>query len=107
MTFDGTWNLTIKTPVGPIGSRLDVISEGSTLTGTIVGKDGDDAPTPIFEGTVNGKAVAWKMKTTKPFPLTLKFVATVDGDTLAGRVKLGLMGSGEVTGTRTTDSGNA
>jgi hypothetical protein len=100
MSIDGTWNITVKTPVGPITSELVVRSDGSVVTGTLVGAEGADKPDTIFDGSFDGTEVAWKVKTTKPMPMTLKFKATVDGDSLAGRCRFGVMGSGELTGVR-------
>ena len=100
MSMDGTWTITIKTPVGPIESTLIVSSAGGALTGTIEGSGNAGNPDHIFDGTVAGDEAEWKVKTTKPMPMTLKFKATVSGDTLSGKVKFGMMGSGALTGVR-------
>jgi carbon-monoxide dehydrogenase large subunit len=40
------------------------------------------------------------MKVTKPMPVTLKYNVEVDGDRMAGKVKLGMMGTAKLTGER-------
>ena len=47
----------------------------------------------IFDGTVNGDEISWKVSITDPMPMTLEFTGTVDGDEIAGTVKLGEFGN--------------
>ena len=56
MAVDGTWNLTMTTPMGERNATLSLKSAGGTLTGT-QGADGNSAE--IFDGTVNGEDVAF------------------------------------------------
>ncbi|MDO9415489.1 hypothetical protein, partial [Pararhizobium sp.] len=67
------------------------------LTGT-QSADGNEGA--IFDGTVNGNDVAWKIDITDPMPLTLAYTGTVDGDTMSGDMGLGPMGSFPFTGVR-------
>ena len=69
MAVDGSWNITMSTPMGERNATLTVASAGGTLTGTqgAEGQSGD-----IFDGTVNGDDVAWKISITNPMPLTLE-----------------------------------
>ena len=97
MAVDGDWNLTMATPMGERNATLSVKSAGGTLTGT-QGADGNS--TDIFEGTVNGDDVAWKVSITNPMPLTLAFTGKVSGDSIEGEMGLGPMGSFPFTGTR-------
>ena len=64
----------------------------------IIGADGNS--TEIFEGTVNGDSVAWKVSITNPMPLTLAFTGKVAGDSISGEMGIGPMGSFPFTGTR-------
>ena len=70
---------------------------GGTLTGT-QGAEGNS--TEIFEGTVSGDDVAWKVSITNPMPLTLAFTGKVAGDSISGEMGIGPMGSFPFTGTR-------
>lgn len=97
MAADGNWNLVISTPMGDRQATLSVKTQGSTLTGSQAA-DGDTAN--IFEGTVNGDAVSWKVSISNPMPLTLEFDGKVSGNELNGSVKLGSFGSSSFTGTR-------
>jgi hypothetical protein len=97
MAVDGTWNLTMSTPMGERNARLSLKRSGGTLTGT-QGADGNS--TEIFDGTVNGDDVAWKISITDPMPLTLDFTGKVAGDSISGEMGIGPMGSFPFTGTR-------
>ena len=100
MAVDGTWNLTMTTPMGERNATLSLKSAGGALTGT-QGAEGNSAE--IFDGTVNGEDVAWKVAITNPMPLTLAFTGKVSGDSIAGEMGIGPMGSFPFTGTRRQD----
>ena len=97
MAVDGNWNLTMTTPMGERKATLSLASSGGTLTGT-QGAEGNS--TEIFDGTVNGDDVAWKVSITNPMPLTLEFTGKVAGDGISGEMGIGTMGSFPFTGTR-------
>jgi len=97
MAVDGNWNLTMTTPMGDRQATLSLSSAGGTLTGT-QGADGNS--TEIFDGTVNGDDVTWKVSITNPMPLTLEFSGKVAGDGISGEMGIGPMGSFPFTGTR-------
>jgi hypothetical protein len=97
MAVDGTWNLTMSTPMGERNATLSLKSSGGTLTGT-QGADGNS--TEIFDGTVNGDDVTWKVSITNPMPLTLDFSGKVAGDNISGEMGIGPMGSFPFTGIR-------
>jgi hypothetical protein len=97
MAVDGNWNLTMTTPMGERNAILSLKSAGGTLTGT-QGAEGNSAE--IFDGTVDGEDVAWKVAITNPMPLTLAFTGKVSGDSIAGEMGIGPMGSFPFTGTR-------
>ena len=97
MAVDGDWNLTMTTPMGERDATLSVKSSGSTLTGT-QGAEGNSVE--IFDGTVNGNDVAWKVSITNPMPLTLEFTGKVSGDSMSGEMGIGPMGSFPFTGKR-------
>ena len=97
MSVDGNWKITMSTPMGERNADLTLQSSGSTLTGT-QGADGQSGP--IFDGTVNGDDVAWKISITNPMPLTLAFTGKVAGDTIGGEMGIGPMGSFPFKGVR-------
>jgi len=97
MAVDGNWNLVMTTPMGERNTTLSLKSAGGSLTGT-QGADGNS--TEIFDGTVDGDDVAWKVSITNPMPLTLAFTGKVAGDSISGEMGIGLMGSFPFSGTR-------
>ena len=97
MSADGTWNLTMQTPMGERRSTLTLSTAGGTLTGT---QQAEGDTTNISEGTVNGSDVSWKVAITNPMPLTLTFSGTVDGNSLNGNADTGMFGSFPFQGTR-------
>jgi hypothetical protein len=97
MTADGNWNLVVSTPMGERHGSLSLKTEGTTLQGS---QAADGNSTEIFDGTVNGAAISWKVSITDPMPMTLEFTGTVDGDEIAGTVKLGEFGNSSFSGIR-------
>ena len=99
MAVDGTWQLTITTPMGTQESTLVIAADGAKLTGTQSAGFGGEGK-PIEDGTVNGNEIRWNASITKPMPMTLVFKGTVEGDTLSGTVRLGMFGNSSFTGSR-------
>ena len=97
MTADGNWNLVVSTPMGQRRGSLSLKTEGSTVKGSQMA---DGNSTEIFDGTVNGDEISWKVSITDPMPMTLEFTGTVDGDEIAGTVKLGEFGNSSFSGNR-------
>jgi hypothetical protein len=97
MAVDGSWNITMSTPMGERQASLTLVSSGGALTGT---QSADGESGEIFDGTVNGNDVSWKLDITNPMPLTLTYTGTVDGDAISGEMGIGPMGSFPFTGTR-------
>ena len=97
MAVDGTWNLTMQTPMGERRATLVASSQSGTLTGK---QSGDGGTTDLFEGTVSGSDVSWKISITNPMPLTLQFTGAVDGDKMSGKMSAGALGNWPFSGTR-------
>ena len=97
MAVDGNWNIIMSTPMGERNSTLSVKSAGGALTGT---QAAEGNSTEIFDGTANGDDVSWKISIENPMPLTLEFTGKVSGDSIAGDVGIGPMGSFPFSGTR-------
>lgn len=97
MSVAGTYNVTVKSPMGDQAGTFTVNVDGDSFTGSLVGGLGSmDAN----EGKVDGNTITWKMDMKVPMPMTLECEATVDGDTLTGAVKAGAFGSMPLSGTR-------
>ena len=97
MAVDGNWNITMNTPMGERKAPLTLKNAGGTLTGTMAA-DGNSGE--IFDGTVSGDEVAWKISITNPMPLTLAFSGKVSGESMSGEMGIGPMGSFPFTGTK-------
>jgi hypothetical protein len=83
--------------MGQRRGSLSLKTEGSTVKGSQMA---DGNSTEIFDGTVNGDEISWKVSITDPMPITLEFTGTVDGDEIAGTVKLGEFGNSSFSGNR-------
>jgi hypothetical protein len=97
MSADGNWNLVMSTPLGERSSTLALKTEGAVLKGS---QTAEGNSTAIFDGTVNGNDVAWKVSITQPMEMTLEFAGTVNGNQLSGSVKLGAFGTSSFSATR-------
>src|SRR5438874_13681753 len=97
MAVDGSWNLSMQTPMGERKATLVASAQGGKLTGR---QSGDGASTEIFDGSVNGNDVSWKISITNPMPLTLQFTVTVDGDKMSGKRSAADPGSRPFSGGR-------
>jgi|SRR5271154_2535097 len=97
MTADGNWNLVVTTPMGERRATLSARTEGTTLKGSQVA-DGNSAE--IFDGTVDGNAISWKISISDPMPMTLEFNGTINGDEVGGSVTLGAFGTSSFSGAR-------
>mgnify|MGYP001191959202 FL=1 len=98
MSADGSWDCTINSPMGAQQAMLTLVTEGSTLSGTMAGAQGTQE---FAGGTVDGDNLEWEVQMTSPMPMTLEISATVAGDTISGNVKLGAFGNASFEGTRT------
>jgi hypothetical protein len=97
MTADGNWNLVVSTPMGERQASLSVKTEGTTLKGS---QAADGSSAEIFDGTVNGDEISWKVSITDPMPMTLEFNGAIKGDEVTGSVVLGDFATSSFSGTR-------
>jgi hypothetical protein len=97
MSFAGTWNLTITSPMGKQQVKLEVTVDASSVAGTAsLGSD----TAPLLDPVLDGDRLRYSVDITKPMKLTLKFDLIRAGDTLQGTAKAGFFVSAEVTGAR-------
>lgn len=97
MAIEGTWNLTMQTPMGNREVKLVINEGGQTLAGEFQAPQGNSA----VSGSADGAAVNFSTNFTGAMgPMELKFDGTHDGDSITGTVQFGAFGSGPFTATR-------
>jgi hypothetical protein len=96
MSVDGTWKLSMTTPMGTQTPTLVLKSDGAALEGTM---DGPQGTVAIEEGKVDGNAVSWAI-TAQAMNMKITFAANVDGDKIAGQAELGTFGKATFDGAR-------
>ncbi|MFD6274146.1 hypothetical protein ACFWFI_00875 [Streptomyces sp. NPDC060209] len=101
MPVEGTWDLSVATPIGSIEAVVELRREGGVLSGVAHGA-GEEVP--LSDVALDGDRLTWKQAVTKPMRLNLSFAVTVTGDTLAGTSKAGRLPASKVTGRRRTAS---
>jgi hypothetical protein len=62
-TADGNWNLVVTTPMGERHGTLSLKTDGTTPKGSQMA---DGNSTEIFDGTVNGNEISWKVFDHRP-----------------------------------------
>ncbi|WP_030372112.1 hypothetical protein [Streptomyces rimosus] len=97
MSIEGTWDLSMSTPIGKIKAVVEFRREDGVLAGTAHGT-GEEVP--LSEVVLDSDRLTWKQSITKPMRLNLAFAVTVDGDTLTGTSKAGRLPASKVTGER-------
>ncbi|PJE94501.1 hypothetical protein CUT44_30280 [Streptomyces carminius] len=99
MPVEGTWDLSIATPVGRIRAVVELLRRDGALTGTAHGA-GEEVP--LDDVVLDGDRLTWKQAVTRPLRLNLAFAVTVTGDTLTGAARAGRLPASQVTGRRRT-----
>ena len=97
MAFDGTYTVSINTPMGKQEGKLTLAQDGTDLSGTM--EQGGDA-TPIKNARIDGDKAMWDVDVTKPMPLTLSFEGQETGAGMSGNVKLGAFGNSTFEATK-------
>ena len=97
MAVDGTWKITVNSPIGAQEATLSLKTQGTTLTGTQKATSGSQA---IENGKVDGNKLTWTGEITQPFAMKLEFSVTVNGDEMTGEVRAGNFGTSPLTGKR-------
>ena len=96
MSVDGTWDLTMNTPMGAQQAKLTVKANGDSFEGTL---DGAQGSTAVEEGKVDGNTLTWAVNAPQ-MGMKIEFTATVDGDKISGEAELGTFGKATLEGTR-------
>jgi len=97
MAADGTWNVTMDTPMGAQQMTITFTTNGNELSGKLGSPQGE---MEFTGGTVDGDNLAWTVAIEQPMPMNIETTATIDGDNITGESKLGSFGTAKLTGTR-------
>lgn len=97
MSLTGTWNIQISTPIGTQLVVLELTEHNGVIEG--IAKSNAES-TPLIHPVLDGNRLSWKQSITKPMRLNLAFDVIIDGDTLIGTSKTGMLPASKVTGTR-------
>ncbi|WP_405493023.1 hypothetical protein [Nocardia sp. NBC_00511] len=97
MSVEGTWDLTISTPIGKIKAEVELRRDGDLLSGTA---QGAGEQVPLRDVVLDGDQLTWQQAVTKPMRLNLAFAVTVAGENLSGTAKAGRLPASKVIGQR-------
>jgi hypothetical protein len=82
MNLDGTYDVTVRTPMGAQRGKLTIQTSGDAFSGSLETKSG---ASNFTGGSINGNHLQWQAETKTPmgaFDVTYK--ATLDGEKLTG-----------------------
>lgn len=96
IVIDGDWAMVLASPAGPQEMTAHFQTNGASLSGYLSNPQGRQH----FEGSVEGQQLRFDLKVEKPVKLTLKYDVAINGDVLAGKVKMGVFGTAKLTGKR-------
>jgi hypothetical protein len=97
--FAGSWDVTIDTPIGKMAVVFDITEENGAIHGTAR----SDAETVEFlDPVADGNRLTWSQDVTTPMKLTLKFDVTVEGDSMTGTSKAGIVPASKLYGSRSS-----
>lgn len=95
--FNGDWDTVIATPVGKLQVMLSISIKDGVIQGTAT--QGNETVS-FLEPKLQHSKLSWSLRITKPMRLNLKFEVTVEGNTMLGVAKAGVLPASKVTGTR-------
>jgi hypothetical protein len=97
MSIDGTYQVTVKTPLGKQKGKLTIRSSGDILSGSLETSKGT---THFSDGSINGNHIQFQAETkTAMGPFDVAYKATVEGDRLSGEASMPL-GTAPMEGTK-------
>jgi hypothetical protein len=95
--FEGSWDVTIATPIGNLAVVFDIAEKDGAIQGTAR----SDAETVDFlEPVADGNRLTWQQEVTTPMRLKLSFEVTVEGDTMTGTSRAPGIPASKVSGGR-------
>jgi hypothetical protein len=82
MSIDGTYQVTVKTPLGKQKGKLNIASSGNTFSGSL--ETGSGA-THFSGGLIDGDTLRWQAETKTPMgAFEVSYTATIDGSRITG-----------------------
>jgi len=102
-TLPGTWELTMKTPIGSIRADMTFTDSAGVLSGVAAGA-GETVPLQDVSAAevAGGERITWRQSIRKPMRLNLDFDVVITGDAMQGYSRAGRLPRSAVTGTRRT-----
>ncbi|MFD7017712.1 hypothetical protein [Streptomyces sp. NPDC059928] len=100
MSVEGTWDLSVATPIGKIEATVELLRRDGVLTGVALGASEEVA---LSDVALDGDRLTWQQSITKPIRLNPAFAVTVTSDTLTGTSRAGRLPASKVTGKRRAD----
>jgi hypothetical protein len=97
-TFAGSWDVTIVTPIGDLAVVFDITEQNGAILGVA---RSEDETVDFLDPVADGNRLTWSQEVTTPMKLKLDFDVTVEGDTMTGTSRAGILSS-KVSGTRTS-----
>jgi hypothetical protein len=97
VSITGTWNMRIATPLGTQLVTLELVEHNGAVSGVAKGAS---ETTPLIDPVLQDNRLTWKQSITKPMRLHLVFDVTIEGDSMTGTSKAGLLPTSNVVGTR-------
>jgi hypothetical protein len=97
MVLEGTWDVTIKTPIGSLAVVYEFTENVGALAGSATLKE---ETSPLQDLAIDGARVKWRQSVTKPMRLNLDFDVLVAGDRMTGHSRAGRLPRSSVTGVR-------
>lgn len=97
----GTWDLSMRTPIGTMHAVLTFADDGHGLTGTAEGR-AERVPLRDVQAVPDGRQgrVTWNQTITTPMRLELSFDVGIEGNQMTGYSRAGKLPRTTVTGTR-------
>jgi hypothetical protein len=83
--------------MGPQVMTARIVRNGESFNGTM---SSAEMTAQEISGTVSANTLSWTLPLTKPVAIKLGFEATIEGEKIAGEVKLGMFGKAALTGKR-------
>jgi hypothetical protein len=99
----GTWDVSLKTPIGTLNATYVFNDTGGVLAGTASTKS---ETVPLAAIVCDGPRVTWQQSVTRPIRLHLDFDVIVNDETLTGHSRAGRLPRTTVTGIRRTNRQN-
>lgn len=94
---DGTWDVSVQTPIGKQKVKLILKSDGNVLSGAL---DGAEGRNEITEGTIDGNSIFFRASIKRPVKVKISYKAQIEGDKLTGTAKTPLLPTINFSGVR-------